>query len=179
MAITSADPDNDLNTPRPSLKFGAVSDSGNQSLRAEFPTETGTGGTTAATSAKLSEYYRGGGVVPSSAAVEGQTQSEYTTQQLIESRWTFDAGRSGFPSQVNNSPPDNLFYVRKVKTTEAAVPAVNIPVTFEKGVNQWRVNYNQSQGGGAFISIFDNAVKVYFTGSLGQTQTIDAITERL
>lgn len=178
MAITSADPDNNPATPRPSLKFGTPNDSGNQSLRKEFPHETDTGPDgQPRLGASLSEYYGGGGVVPSSALVEGQNQSAYGDIQLIESRWTFDAGRSGFPSEINNSPPDNLFYVRKVKTTQAPVPAVNIPVTFEKGVNQWRVNYNQSQGAGAYISIFDNAVRVYFTGTLGQTQTIDAITE--
>jgi len=169
MAITSADPDNNPATPRPSLKFGDPTDAGNQSLRKEFPADTG--------SSSLSEYYRGGSVVPTSSVVGGEQASEYGSNQLIESQYGFIAGGSGTLSEIDNSAPEYLFYVRKVKTTQAPVPAVNIPVTFEKGVNQWRVNYNQSQGGGAYISIFDNAVRVYFTGNLGPTQTIDAITE--
>jgi len=62
MAITVLDPDNNPNTRPPALKFGTTSDStgssGNTSLRKEYPTEVG--------SASLSEYYRDGGVVPSS-----------------------------------------------------------------------------------------------------------------
>ena len=184
MAITSANPDND-STTKTALSFGSAAvgtdddADGTQSLRAEFPTETGTGGTTAATSAKLSEYYRGGGVVPSSAAVEGQTQSEYddNNQQLIESRWTFDAGRSGFPSEINNSAPDNLFYVRKVRTTQAPVPPVDILVEHERDKNEWRINYIQSQGGGAYIRIFydDNVI---YTSSVQANNTIQNITEQ-
>ena len=62
MAITTLDPDNDVNTKPPALSIGNAftvdsTADGGQSLRAEFPSETGT--------ASLSEYYRDAGVVPS------------------------------------------------------------------------------------------------------------------
>ena len=41
MAITSADPDNNTATPRPSVSFGNASGGGDRSLRTEFPLDTG------------------------------------------------------------------------------------------------------------------------------------------
>ena len=168
MAITSADPDNNPATPRPSVSFGNASGGGSRSLRTEFPLDTG--------SSSLSEYYRGGGVVPSSAVIGDEVESTYGSDQLIESRWMFDAGRSGFPTDVDNSAPDYLYYVRKVKTSSAPVPAVNIPVTYALGSNEWRINYIQGQSNNAYISIYYQGSRIYLGGAQ-QKQTIDATTE--
>ena len=98
MAITSADPDNNPATPRPSISFGSASGGGSQSLRAEFPADTG--------SSSLSEYYRGGGVVPTSSIVAGEVASEYGSNQLIESRYPTNIGGSGTLSEIDNSAPE-------------------------------------------------------------------------
>ena len=98
MDITSADPDNNPATPRPSISFGPASGGGSRSLRAEFPADTG--------SSSLSEYYRGGGVVPTSSIVAGEVASEYGSNQLIESQHGFNAGGSGTLSEIDNSAPE-------------------------------------------------------------------------
>ena len=170
MAITSADPDNNPATPRPSISFGSASGGGSQSLRAEFPADTG--------SSSLSEYYRGGGVVPTSSIVAGEVASEYGSNQLIESQYGFgfNVGGSGTLSEIDNSAPEYLFYVRKVKTTQAPVPPIDTLVEHERGVNEWRINYNQSQGGGAYIRIFYEGNVVY-TGSLIANNAAESVTE--
>ena len=169
MAITSADPDNDPNTPRPSVSFGPASGGGSRSLRAEFPLDTG--------SSSLSEYYRGGGVVPASATIGGETQSEYGTSQLIESRHTTFSGGQGTRAEIDNSAPDYLYYVRKVKSSDAPVPPVDILVEHERDENEWRINYIQSQGGGAYYRIFYDGNVVY-TSQVLAINTIQNITER-
>ena len=169
MAITSADPDNDPNTPRPSVSFGPASGGGSRSLRAEFPLDTG--------SSSLSEYYRGGGVVPASATIGGETQSEYGTSQLIESRYTTFSGGQGTRAEIDNSAPDYLYYVRKVKSSDAPVPPVDILVEHERDENEWRINYIQSQGGGAYYRIFYDGNVVY-TSQVLAINTIQNITER-
>lgn len=162
MAITSADPDNDPNTPRPSVSFGNASGGGSRSLRAEFPLDTG--------SSSLSEYYRGGGVVPASATIGGETQSEYGTPQLIESRHSTLSGGQGTRAEVDNSAPDYLYYVRKVKSTSEAdglgpIPDSITPVIYEEGVNNWRVTFTPGVLQ-ARIYIFYNGVEVYNSGTL-------------
>ena len=168
MAITSADPDNNPATPRPSISFGSASGGGSRSLRAEFPADTG--------SSSLSEYYRGGSVVPTSSVVGGEQASEYGSNQLIESRYATIAGGSGTLSEINNSAPEYLFYVRKVKSSSAPVPPIDTLVEHERGVNEWRINYNQSQGGGAYIRIFYEGNVVY-TGSLIANNAAESVTE--
>ena len=100
MAITSADPDNRPETPRPSISFGPASGGGDRSLRAEFPADTG--------SSSLSEYYRGGSVVPTSSVIGGEQASEYGSNQLIESQYGFgsNVGGSGTLSEIDNSAPE-------------------------------------------------------------------------
>jgi hypothetical protein len=168
MAITSADPDNNPATPRPSISFGSASGGGSQSLRAEFPADTG--------SSSLSEYYRGGSVVPTSSVVGGEQASEYGSNQLIESRYATIGSGSGTLSEINNSAPEYLFYVRKVKSSSAPVPPIDTLVEHERGVNEWRINYNQSQGGGAYIRIFYEGNVVY-TGSLIANNAAESVTE--
>jgi hypothetical protein len=170
MAITSADPDNDPNTPRPSISFGNASGGGSRSLRTEFPADTG--------SSSLSEYYRGGSVVPTSSVVGEEVASEYGEDFLIESRYSagFLPGGSGTISDVNNSAPQNLYYVRKVKSADAPVPPINVPIAPALAVNEWRITYNQSQGGGAYIRIYYESNLVY-TGSLISTLAAEDTTE--
>ena len=168
MAITSADPDNRPETPRPSISFGPASGGGDRSLRAEFPADTG--------SSSLSEYYRGGSVVPTSSVVGGEQASEYGSNQLIESRYATIGSGSGTLSEINNSAPEYLFYVRKVKSSSAPVPPIDTLVEHERGVNEWRINYNQSQGGGAYIRIFYEGNVVY-TGSLIANNAAESVTE--
>jgi hypothetical protein len=168
MAITSADPDNNPATPRPSISFGSASGGGSRSLRAEFPADTG--------SSSLSEYYRGGSVVPTSSVIGGEQASEYGSNQLIESRYATITGGSGTLSEINNSAPEYLFYVRKVKSSSAPVPPIDTLVEHERGVNEWRINYNQSQGGGAYIRIFYEGNVVY-TGSLIANNAAESVTE--
>ena len=168
MAITSADPDNNPATPRPSISFGPASGGGIRSLRAEFPADTG--------SSSLSEYYRGGSVVPTSSVIGGEQASEYGSNQLIESRYATITGGSGTLSEINNSAPEYLFYVRKVKSSSAPVPPIDTLVEHERGVNEWRINYNQSQGGGAYIRIFYEGNVVY-TGSLIANNAAESVTE--
>lgn len=178
MAITSADPDNNPATPRPSLKFGTPTDSGNQSLRKEFPHETNAGpaGQSRA-GASLSEYYGGGGVVPSSAAVQGQTQSTYGDDQLIESRYSAFSGGQGTRAEVDNSAPEHLYYVRKVKSLDAPVPPIDVLLEHERDENEWRINYIQSQGGGAYYRIFYDGNTVY-TSPVLAINIIENITQR-
>ena len=178
MAITSADPDNNPATPRPSLKFGTPTDSGNQSLRKEFPHETDAAGPDGQPrkGASLSEYYLGDGVVPTSSVVEGEQASVYGSNQLIESRYATIGSGSGTLSEINNSAPEYLFYVRKVKSSSAPVPPIDTLVEHERGVNEWRINYNQSQGGGAYIRIFYEGNVVY-TGSLIANNAAESVTE--
>ena len=168
MAITSADPDNNPATPRPSVSFGSASGGGSQSLRAEFPADTG--------SSSLSEYYRGGGVVPTSSIIGGEVASEYGANQLIESRYETNIGGSGTLSEINNSAPEYLFYARKVKSSSAPVPPINTPITYALAVDEWRVSYIQSQGGGARIQIYYEGSLVY-NGGVGNRNTIDQTTE--
>ena len=119
MAITTSDPDNLPNTPRPALSFGTAAvdtdteADGTQSLRVEFPSESGTGGTTAATSAKLSEYYRGAGIVPDVLVIPGSTAepNEYGSDTLIEFG-ALGPGEEGFGEY-----PINIFYAWKVKAS--------------------------------------------------------------
>jgi len=162
MAITSADPDNDPNTPRPSLSFGPASGGGSQSLRTEFPLDTG--------SSSLSEYYRGGGVVPTSATIGGETQSEYGSSQLIESKHSPGDFGQGTKADVDNSAPENLYYVRKVKSISDSnnlgpIPDSIIPVIYEVGVNNWRINFTPNFNQ-ARIRIFYEGVEVYTSGTL-------------
>ena len=166
MAITSADPDNNPATPRPSISFGSASGGGRQSLRAEFPADTG--------SSSLSEYYRGGSVVPTSSIVAGEVASEYGSNQLIESQHGFNAGGSGTLSEIDNSAPEYLFYVRKVKSSSA--PDVISSIPYSEGVNNWRVNFTPGTSQ-ARIRIYYNGVEVY-TSALMNASTAINTTER-
>lgn len=119
MAITSADPDNNPATPRPAISFGnafnVASDAdGNQSLRAEFPDDTG--------SSSLSEYYRGGGVVPSSTTVGSEVASTYGPNQLVETEYSLGNRilGGGTANELVNDAPEYLWYVRKVTAAGAA-----------------------------------------------------------
>lgn len=163
MAITSADPDNDPNTPRPSISFGSASGGGSRSLRAEFPADTG--------SSSLSEYYRGSGVVPSSSVIGGEVQSTYSSDQLIESR--YDSGSvlgSGTRSEINNSAPPHLYYVRKVISANAPDAISSIP--YSEGVNNWRVNFTPGTSL-ARIRIYYNGVEVYTSALINATTAIN------
>ena len=166
MAITSADPDNNPATPRPSISFGPASGGGSRSLRAEFPADTG--------SSSLSEYYRGGGVVPTSSIVAGEISSEYGSNQLIESRYATITGGSGTLSEINNSAPEYLFYVRKVKSSSA--PDVISSIPYSEGVNNWRVNFTPGTSQ-ARIRIYYNGVEVY-TSALMNASTAINTTEQ-
>ena len=166
MAITSADPDSNPATPRPSVSFGSASGGGSRSLRAEFPADTG--------SSSLSEYYRGGSVVPTSSIVGGEVASEYGSNQLIESQYGFNAGGSGTLSEIDNSAPEYLFYVRKVKSSSAPDEISWIP--YSAGVNNWRVNFTPGSSQ-ARIRIYYNGVEVY-TSALMNSSTATSITER-
>tara|TARA_E500000318_G_scaffold45187_1_gene42682 strand:+ start:7787 stop:9205 length:1419 start_codon:yes stop_codon:yes gene_type:complete len=119
MAITSADPDNNPATPRPAISFGnafnVASDAdGNQSLRAEFPDDTG--------SSSLSEYYRGSGVVPSSTTVGSEVASTYGLNQLVETEYSLSNRilGGGAADEIVNDAPEYLWYVRKVTAAGAA-----------------------------------------------------------
>lgn len=163
MAITSADPDNDPNTPRPSISFGSASGGGSRSLRAEFPADTG--------DSSLSEYYRGGGVVPSSSVIGGEVQSTYSSDQLIESR--YDSGSvlgSGTTSEIDNSAPPYLYYVRKVISANAPDAISSIP--YSEGVNNWRVNFTPGTSL-ARIRIYYNGVEVYTSALINATTAIN------
>lgn len=163
MAITSADPDNDPNTPRPSISFGSASGGGSRSLRAEFPADTG--------SSSLSEYYRGSGVVPSSSVIGGEVQSTYSSDQLIESR--YDSGSvlgSGTTSEIDNSAPPYLYYVRKVISANAPDAISSIP--YSEGVNNWRVNFTPGTSL-ARIRIYYNGVEVYTSALMNSTTAIN------
>jgi hypothetical protein len=170
MAITSADPDNDPNTPRPSISFGNASGGGSRSLRTEFPADTG--------SSSLSEYYRGGSVVPSSTVVGSEEESVYGSNELIESRYSAGSAPfgSGTRADVNNNAPDYLYYVRKVKSVNTPVPPIRVPIEPALSVNEWRITYNQSQGGGAYIRIYYESNLVY-TGNLISTLAAEDTTE--
>ena len=166
MAITSADPDNNPATPRPSISFGPASGGGSRSLRAEFPADTG--------SSSLSEYYRGGSVVPTSSVIGGEQASEYGSNQLIESQYGFNAGGSGTLSEIDNSAPEYLFYVRKVKSSSAPDEISWIP--YSAGVNNWRVNFTPGTSQ-ARIRIYYNGVEVYTSALMNATTAINT-TER-
>ena len=167
MAITSADPDNDPNTPRPSVSFGNASGGGSRSLRVEFPLDTG--------SSSLSEYYRGGGVVPASDTIGGETQSTYSPENLIESQYTIGSNLgSGTISEIDNSAPDYLFYARRVISADAPDALMAVPYT-EDG-NNWRVNFTPGAAT-ARIRIYYGGVEVY-TSSLMPTATAINTTEQ-
>ena len=151
MAITSADPDNDPNTPKPALSFGnsfnVDSDAdGNQSLRAEFPEDTG--------SSSLSEYYRGGGIVPSSTTTATEVSSSYGTNRLVETIFSLDgAGTGNFPGSgtaddIRDPVPEYLFFARKITAYGA-----NLPIAIQEG---WQVGDLlfawQEESNGSFYS---------------------------
>ena len=163
MAITSADPDNDPNTPRPSISFGSASGGGSRSLRAEFPADTG--------SSSLSEYYRGSGVVPSSSVIGGEVQSTYSSDQLIESQYDSDSLLgSGTRSEIDNSAPPYLYYARKVINANAPDAISSIP--YSEGVNNWRVNFTPGTSQ-ARIRIYYNGVEVYTSALMNATTAIN------
>ena len=134
MAITSADPDNRPETPRPSLKFGTPNDSGNQSLRKEFPHETNTGPDgQPRQGASLSEYYRGAGVVPYGAGGETQTEvGEWTDDELVEYNPDKQPPNAYADTIEHPSIPyTGLYYVRRV--TAAGATALGAGQGYNEG----------------------------------------------
>ena len=125
MAITSADPDNDPNTPRPALSFGTAFNvdgdaDGNQSLRAEFPDDTG--------SSSLSEYYRGEGLVPDTGGTVFQS-ARWSTDSLIEYNPLKKATNptNAYLDTLDEPvvPNGGLYYVRRVTAAgEAALSSI-------------------------------------------------------
>ncbi len=145
MAITSADPDNLPNTPKPALSFGIAAigtdpeADGTQSLRVEFPSESGTGGDTAATSAKLSEYYLGSGVIPRKPVPVGSTYT-YGADRLKEYKPSTQSFLNG-PGDVVNEAPSSLDYVRRV-TAAGAASSTGIAAGWNEGDLLFAYNYS-------------------------------------
>lgn len=146
MAITSADPDNLPNTPKPALSFGTAAvdpdtfTDGTQSLRVEFPSESGTGGETAATSAKLSEYYLGSGVIPRKPVPVGSTYT-YGDDRLKEYKPNTQSTLPGGPGDIVNEAPSSLDYVRRV-TAAGAASSTGIAAGWNEGDLLFAYNYS-------------------------------------